>query len=170
MKNSSKDTVPVCLVCGDPFGKLPLVSCKRCDTCCHKECWDFNGKCAVFGCNGFLSKTICNVINDDVAIKILDQVQGTPVSQPVQNEMEDFRCGVRAIVSFCVATFFVRLVEFIYPGFLLLYLGSFLVGGFFGFIDRGSVKNAVFCGSILTSLIVFYSFLFFKFFNFNIMI
>jgi hypothetical protein len=42
-----------CAIChamiepGQPFGK-----CKVCNTPYHKECWEYNGGCAVLGCAG----------------------------------------------------------------------------------------------------------------------
>lgn len=38
-----------CPICGhstDSGG----VSCPRCGTRCHRDCWDYNGRCPVFGC------------------------------------------------------------------------------------------------------------------------
>jgi hypothetical protein len=46
-----------CAIChsainpGEVFGK-----CKICETPYHKECWDFNGGCAVLGCRGANNK------------------------------------------------------------------------------------------------------------------
>jgi len=39
----------ICLVCGEPLGS-PVVVCSRCDTPHHRECWDYNEGCAVYGC------------------------------------------------------------------------------------------------------------------------
>ena len=40
---------PVCTVCGADIADR-CVRCRRCATPLHRECWDYNGKCAVFGC------------------------------------------------------------------------------------------------------------------------
>lgn len=39
-----------CLVCGDALAGRPLVCCRRCDTPHHRDCWRYNGSCAVYGC------------------------------------------------------------------------------------------------------------------------
>ena len=42
-----------CLICGcsiEDQGQTRL-SCSRCDTSYHKDCWDYAGGCAVFGCD-----------------------------------------------------------------------------------------------------------------------
>lgn len=40
-----------CLVCGCSLADAPIVTCARCDTLCHQDCWQYNGRCSVFGCN-----------------------------------------------------------------------------------------------------------------------
>lgn len=39
----------VCSVCGDEIEE-GLVYCRRCKTPHHRECWQYNGLCSVFGC------------------------------------------------------------------------------------------------------------------------
>jgi hypothetical protein len=43
-----------CQVCGDLLGEEDpgLVSCTRCGTPSHGECWDFVGQCSTFACEG----------------------------------------------------------------------------------------------------------------------
>ncbi len=42
---------PVCQVCGEELREESLiVKCGQCQTPHHRDCWDYNGKCAVFGC------------------------------------------------------------------------------------------------------------------------
>jgi len=38
-----------CQVCGEEIG-ADLVFCRRCKTPHHRECWQYNGACSVFGC------------------------------------------------------------------------------------------------------------------------
>ncbi len=38
-----------CQVCGDEI-REDLVFCRRCKTPHHRECWQYNGACSVFGC------------------------------------------------------------------------------------------------------------------------
>ena len=41
-----------CPVCGCNVGKNePAHSCPRCQTLHHRECWDYSGGCAIFGCS-----------------------------------------------------------------------------------------------------------------------
>lgn len=44
-----EDESAVCTVCGADIVDR-RVDCRRCATPLHRECWDYNGKCAVFGC------------------------------------------------------------------------------------------------------------------------
>jgi len=44
-----KEMIPMCLVCSSP-AENDLVKCSRCKTIHHSECWEYNGKCSVFGC------------------------------------------------------------------------------------------------------------------------
>lgn len=42
-----------CEVCGtpiDPRGKNPVVACGKCETLHHQDCWDYNNRCAIYGC------------------------------------------------------------------------------------------------------------------------
>jgi len=42
-----------CEVCGtpiDPMGEHPVVSCGKCETLHHKDCWEYNNRCAIYGC------------------------------------------------------------------------------------------------------------------------
>ncbi len=41
---------PVCQICGFQIGELECVSCKRCRTPHHKECWEWNGHCSTYAC------------------------------------------------------------------------------------------------------------------------
>jgi hypothetical protein len=38
-----------CLVCGGAIDLAPVV-CKRCETPHHRDCWDYNGACALYAC------------------------------------------------------------------------------------------------------------------------
>lgn len=40
-----------CGVCGDPLAG-GLVVCRRCNTPHHRDCWDYGGGCATYGCGG----------------------------------------------------------------------------------------------------------------------
>ena len=39
-----------CLVCGDPIQPGNLVGCGSCDTPHHRDCFEYNGHCAVYAC------------------------------------------------------------------------------------------------------------------------
>jgi hypothetical protein len=39
-----------CLVCGQLLRERPVVRCRRCETAHHQDCWEYNGRCAVYGC------------------------------------------------------------------------------------------------------------------------
>ena len=45
----------VCRVCGEGIGETPL-RCGRCATPHHRECWEYAGKCSIFGCGGAEAK------------------------------------------------------------------------------------------------------------------
>lgn len=42
---------PECEVCGDAIVGAH-VTCNRCQTPCHRDCWSFVGACSTFGCGG----------------------------------------------------------------------------------------------------------------------
>ncbi len=44
-----EDVIGNCLVCTGPLD-TGAVRCKKCKTLHHKECWDYFGACAIFGC------------------------------------------------------------------------------------------------------------------------
>jgi hypothetical protein len=41
-----------CEVCGERIerGVNPLVACLKCETLHHKDCWEYNNRCAIYGC------------------------------------------------------------------------------------------------------------------------
>ncbi|MBI3891249.1 MAG: DUF3592 domain-containing protein [Candidatus Wallbacteria bacterium] len=41
---------PSCLVCGEPISPASAVACVGCQTPHHKDCFDYTGQCAVYGC------------------------------------------------------------------------------------------------------------------------
>jgi hypothetical protein len=43
---------PSCKVCGEPIEDGPVVFCASCNTPHHRECWEFTGACAIYGCGG----------------------------------------------------------------------------------------------------------------------
>jgi len=43
------ETAPICPICGDPV-EVNVVQCASCDTPHHRECWQYNTKCAMYGC------------------------------------------------------------------------------------------------------------------------
>jgi len=47
----------VCRVCGDAIGETPL-RCARCGTPHHRECWEYAGKCSIFGCGSAESREV----------------------------------------------------------------------------------------------------------------
>lgn len=38
-----------CRICGEAF-ETEIVSCRRCKTPHHRECWEYNGGCSTYGC------------------------------------------------------------------------------------------------------------------------
>lgn len=40
-----------CPVCATSLSEEDTMSCPRCETIHHRDCWDFNGTCAVYGCS-----------------------------------------------------------------------------------------------------------------------
>ncbi|QGJ69359.1 Hypothetical protein PBC10988_10330 [Planctomycetales bacterium 10988] len=41
--------LPVCRICGEAIGE-ELVYCSHCRTPHHRDCWEYNGSCSVYGC------------------------------------------------------------------------------------------------------------------------
>jgi hypothetical protein len=41
--------MPVCQVCGTEIAGAPRL-CERCDTPHHADCWEYTGRCSVYGC------------------------------------------------------------------------------------------------------------------------
>lgn len=41
-----------CEVCGEKIerNRVPLVACLKCETLHHKDCWEYNNRCAIYGC------------------------------------------------------------------------------------------------------------------------
>ena len=50
--NSEPEEAVTCGVCGDAVDEAEGVSCERCSSPHHPDCWTFNQGCAVFGCGG----------------------------------------------------------------------------------------------------------------------
>lgn len=51
----SRRSAPICLVCRASLVR-DIVLCARCSTPHHRECFDYAGVCAVFGCGGSASR------------------------------------------------------------------------------------------------------------------
>lgn len=48
---------PVCIVCGELLdGEADVVRCANCETPHHRDCWEFQGVCAVYGCGSERSR------------------------------------------------------------------------------------------------------------------
>lgn len=47
---TAADAVLSCPVCADPLEGAARRDCPRCETPHHRECWDYVGDCAIFGC------------------------------------------------------------------------------------------------------------------------
>ena len=43
------ETIAACRVCGERI-LLDRIECRRCETPHHKDCWDYNGRCATYAC------------------------------------------------------------------------------------------------------------------------
>ena len=54
-----------CPICGDPI-ESQLVTCVSCKTPHHRDCWDYNGRCATFACGQevFATPAVAHPIND----------------------------------------------------------------------------------------------------------
>jgi hypothetical protein len=42
----------ICLVCAQKIEEPKMMACTACDTPHHKDCWEYNARCALFGCGG----------------------------------------------------------------------------------------------------------------------
>ena len=45
-----------CLVCGEPIKESTIVSCKKCHTPHHQDCWEFVGQCSIYACGSKSTK------------------------------------------------------------------------------------------------------------------
>jgi hypothetical protein len=43
---------PTCRVCGTELAGTAQVSCERCQTPHHQDCWEYWGRCATYACTG----------------------------------------------------------------------------------------------------------------------
>jgi hypothetical protein len=59
-RGSTFVAVPTCPVCGAAGGRLPSLSCPDCDTPHHRDCWEFNGGCAIYGCASVHRLEVCD--------------------------------------------------------------------------------------------------------------
>lgn len=52
MKGNEMNSEVLCPVCGCGFEeKHKIVTCEECLTPHHHDCWDYSGKCAIYGCS-----------------------------------------------------------------------------------------------------------------------
>lgn len=42
----------ICLVCAQRIEESRMMACTACDTPHHRDCWEYNARCALFGCGG----------------------------------------------------------------------------------------------------------------------
>ena len=50
------DAESMCRICGTGLAQGKVVRCAKCATPHHADCWDFNGRCAIFACGEVMSK------------------------------------------------------------------------------------------------------------------
>ena len=82
---SSQDQDTKCPVCAEDFGGDPLICCTGCETIHHRECFEWNQQCAVFGCGGTLARPLRLGTRDPSQIEIgLIEVPGRPASPGVE--------------------------------------------------------------------------------------
>jgi len=65
-----------CPVCASPVGDADVHVCPRCDTPHHRECWDYVGGCALFGCEpskGPARPTAVVPLDDGAVTRSLDR-------------------------------------------------------------------------------------------------
>lgn len=48
----------VCLVCAQAISEPVRMCCTTCETPHHRDCWDYNGRCALFGCGGARAREV----------------------------------------------------------------------------------------------------------------
>jgi len=58
--DASADDEPVgpsiCKVCGEPIDGGPVAVCETCGAPHHRECWEYVGRCSIYGCDGKVAK------------------------------------------------------------------------------------------------------------------
>jgi len=47
---------PVCKVCGEPIDGDPTAVCETCGAPHHLECWEYVGRCSIYGCDGKVAR------------------------------------------------------------------------------------------------------------------
>lgn len=48
----------VCLICAQAIHDERQMACTTCETPHHKDCWEYNGRCALFGCGGTRAREV----------------------------------------------------------------------------------------------------------------
>jgi len=48
--SAAEGEAPVCQICGSAIDAEVRVTCRRCGTPHHKDCWEFNGRCSTYAC------------------------------------------------------------------------------------------------------------------------
>lgn len=77
-----------CRICGEEMHQ-EIVICRRCQTPHHRDCWDYNGGCATYGCR----ETLYLVPRRAVITREDSQRGGTPERQPPGDETPPSRPG-----------------------------------------------------------------------------
>lgn len=47
-----------CLICAQAIHDATQMACTTCETPHHKDCWEYNGRCALFGCGGTRAREV----------------------------------------------------------------------------------------------------------------
>lgn len=63
-----------CRICGCDVEAEQAVGCARCAAPFHRDCWDFNGRCGIYGCGG-LRHTAYRALSSDAVLAIDDSTR-----------------------------------------------------------------------------------------------
>lgn len=80
-----------CPYCLSPIGKNDeIIRCPECGVIHHAECWKTNGKCSVYGCDGFQAWN--NQISEKIAPKLGTKID-IDASTAKSTEVRCMECG-----------------------------------------------------------------------------
>lgn len=117
-----------CRICGSHLEVKGAVSCARCNAAFHRDCWLFNGKCAIYACG---CKTYVGYRPAETALVEIDEAtrvpqKGSPRLEALVKRLPVWgRLLIPSVLPGLVAA---ALVVFLYPALTAIRPDMFLMG------------------------------------------